>query len=153
MLFLTFLLNLLVVIGLSVPSRPMLIKPHPLLDNAELAVIVVSSIVGILLIVMIFFVAQLFLFHLKLIKGKQTTYDYIIAKRKLKEQREKEAKENAEKRAETNEAFEVCSEPGGLPGEEEILESLEDKQKRVKSATTVATISDVRMDEQGATDS
>jgi len=74
-------------------------------------------------------------FHLKLIKGKQTTYDYIIAKRKLKEQRAREAKENAEKRAEMNEAFEVCSEPGGLPEEEEILESLEEKQKRVKSAT------------------
>ena len=72
---------------------------------------------------------------MKLIKGKQTTYDYIIAKRKLKEQREKEAKENAALKAETNEAFEVCSEPAGLDGEEEILESLEEKQKRVKSAT------------------
>ena len=72
---------------------------------------------------------------MKLIKGKQTTYDYIIAKRKLKEQREKEEKENAERKAETNEAFEVCSEPAGLDDEEEILESLEEKQKRVKSAT------------------
>ena len=72
---------------------------------------------------------------MKLIKNNQTTYDYIIAKRKLKEQREKEAKENAERRAEVNEGFEVCSEPGGLPEEEEILESLEEKQKRVKSAT------------------
>ncbi|CBY33075.1 unnamed protein product [Oikopleura dioica] len=153
MIFVTFLLNLLVVIGLAVASRPMLVKLHPILDDAELAVIVISSIVAILLIVVILFVAQLFFFHLKLIKGKQTTYDYIIAKRKLKEQRAREAKENAEKRAEMNEAFEVCSEPGGLPEEEEILESLEEKQKRVKSATTVATISDVRMDDQGATDS
>ena len=48
---------------------------------------------------------------------------------------EKEAKENAARKAETNEAFEVCSEPAGLDAEEEILESLEEKQKRVKSAT------------------
>ena len=61
MLFMTFLLNLLVVIGLAVKSRPMLVAPHPILDDAELAVIVTSSIVSILLVVVIFFVAQLFL--------------------------------------------------------------------------------------------
>jgi len=61
MIFVTFLLNLLVVIGLAVASRPMLVKLHPILDDAELAVIVISSIVAILLIVVILFVAQLFL--------------------------------------------------------------------------------------------
>lgn len=152
MLFLTFLLNLLVVIGLLATSRPMLIEPHPILHDTELGVIVVSSIVAILIAVILFFVGQLFVFHLRLIKKKQTTYDYIVAKRKLKEQRKEEAKENATQKAETNEAFEVCSEPGGLPVEEEILDSFEEKQKRVKSATTVATISDVRM-EHPASDS
>ncbi|CAG5109793.1 Oidioi.mRNA.OKI2018_I69.chr2.g4281.t2.cds [Oikopleura dioica] len=146
MLFLTFLLNLLAVVGLSVESRPMLVDSHPILTGTELGVLITSSIICVLILVMLFFVGQLFVFHLKLIKNDQTTYDYIIAKRKLKEQREKEAKENAAQKAQDNQAFEVCSEPGGLPDEDEIMDSFEEKKKRVKSATTVATISDVRMD-------
>lgn len=118
----TAIINLLLVVGLAHPSRPMLEAMPPFLVDGRVGLLTTSSIAILLLVIITYFLLQLLIFHIQLIKKGKTTYDYILAK--------KIEKKIASKAAETNEAFEENNDNTG----------------RLKSATTVATISDVKMD-------
>jgi len=100
-----------------------------------MALTIVTAIITILIFIILIFLFQLLALHIKLIKNNKTTYQYIMDKRQKELAAAKEAE--LEMQGRTNESFTPNPAAGGASVA---------TNSRLKSASTVVTVSDIKPD-------
>jgi len=113
-------------------------------NTGKMALTVVTAIITLLIFIILIFLFQLLALHIKLIKNNKTTYQYIMDKRQKEQAAAKEAE--IEMNGRTNESFTptpaAASSKEGTDNHKHKPESA----SRLKSASTVITVSDIKPD-------
>ena len=124
-----------------------------------MALTVVTAIITILIFIILIFLFQLLALHIKLIKNNKTTYQvkltgetnpnhniqYIMDKRQKEQAAAKEAE--IEMKGRTNESFTPVPAAGSASGVSTDNQKPESaSNNRLKSASTVVTVSDIKPD-------
>merc|ERR1712131_472172 len=110
--------------------------PNP----TKMALTIVTAIMTILIFIILIFLFQLLALHIKLIKNNKTTYQYRMDKRQKEQAAAKEAE--LEMNGRTNESFA----PAPAAGSSDNQKPESASNNRLKSASTVVTVSDIKPD-------
>lgn len=134
-------INVALLIGINLPlDENSIIVTNPFIGDVtqsiRIGVSVATGILIFLLIIIIIFLLQLFSMHVYFIRNGITTYEYIIQKRIRKAEKQREAAEK-QKDAELNAGLGNAS-----------FDPVDDPS-RLKSASTVITVTDVGMRSNG----
>merc|ERR1712131_28110 len=112
---------------------------------SKMALTVVTAIITILIFIILIFLFQPLALHIKLIKNNKTTYQYIMDKRQKEQAAAKEAE--IEMKGRTNESFTPAPAAGSASGVSTDNQKPESaSNNRLKSASTVVTVSDIKPD-------